>query len=246
LESSFNNRKHPIVFDTGASNTVLGKNHLAAMGIAPPAGPADDEMVGAGGSQKAWHMKLDVRVGGIERKNFPVVVQENMLSNPLLGLNFFQGYNYTIDSGAHSLDFSKKRAGVGSVYGASTRDPSVVPFKRERRHIIVTVDVNGRKTDMLFDTGAEGTSFTNKQLKDLGISVPPDAVDAVWAGIGGTTKEKHFPLRSIKLGPIEKRDLEIAAVENSEVPWPILGQNFFGNWQYTFDDQASVIRFVRR
>jgi predicted aspartyl protease len=99
---------------------------------------------------------------------------------------------------------------------------------------------------MLFDTGAEGTSFTNKQLKDLGISVPPDAVDAVWAGIGGTTKEKHFPLRSIKLGPIEKRDLEIAAVENSEVPWPILGQNFFGNWQYTFDDQASVIRFVRR
>lgn len=56
----------------------------------------------------------------------------------------------------------------------------------------------------------------------------------------------NFPVSSIKVGPIEKRDIMIGVPETAHMPHPLLGQSFFNDWQYTIDYQASVIRFVRR
>ncbi|MBK7838746.1 MAG: hypothetical protein IPJ49_13905 [Candidatus Obscuribacter sp.] len=55
-----------------------------------------------------------------------------------------------------------------------------------------------------------------------------------------------FPVRTIKLGPIEKRDFEIDVVASSNMPHPLLGQTFFGDYQYTIDYDNKLIHFVRR
>lgn len=247
LDCSFNNRPHKVIFDTGASATVLGKNHLAEMGIPAPQGEADDESYGVGSAtaNKVWSMRMDVKVGNILRRNFPVSVQES-LAEPLLGQTFFQEFNYTIDNGANSIAFTKKGAKTasGSIYAG--RDPNAVAFVRRGRHIVVSAEINGKKSDMIFDTGAEACAFDRKQVADLGIQIPADAVNSSNSGVSGVTHSKIFPIGSLKLGPIEKRDFEITVLESANMPLPLLGQEFFGGWQYTVDDQAGLIRFVRR
>ncbi|MBA3856558.1 MAG: hypothetical protein C0507_06555 [Cyanobacteria bacterium PR.3.49] len=81
-------------------------------------------------------------------------------------------------------------------------------------------------------------------MKQLGIAIPDDAVDSVGRGVGGSTHTKNFPISRIRLGPVEKSNFTIGV---TEIPFgePLLGQSFFGDCQYTIDDQASVIRIRR-
>jgi len=51
---------------------------------------------------------------------------------------------------------------------------------------------------------------------------------------------------SIKLGPIEKRDFDIEVLQNAQLPLPLLGQTFYGDWQFTIDYEGKCIHFLRR
>lgn len=250
LDGTFNNRPHKIMFDTGAESTVFGKNQLSEMGIPAPTGAAVGEArgVGEGGSQKVWSARMDIRIGNIERKNFPVMIQENMPGYPLLGQSFFQDFTYTIDNGANSIHFVRRgsRQAGGSAYANSARDPYSVPFTRVGREIIVNAELNGRPLPVYFDTGASDVALTYKQANSVGVSIPEQYTPTVSTGIAGETRGKRFPVRSLKVGPIEKRDFDITVIENADMDYPLLGQSFYGDWQYTIDYQASVIRFVRR
>lgn len=221
------------MFDTGAEGTVFGKNQLAEMGIPAPVGPPVGESrgVGDGGSQKVWMVRMDIRIGGIERKNFPVAVQENMPGYPLLGQNFFQDFTYTIDNGAKSIHFVKKGAkqAGGSVYASAAKDPNSVPFTRYGREILVTVELNGHPMQMFFDTGASTVSLDRKQARAAGLTVPEDAEQTLHQGIAGNTTGKRFPVSSLRLGPILKRDFPIDVIESADMDHPLLGQSFYGD-----------------
>lgn len=245
IDCSFNNRPHKVIFDTGAASLAVGKNNLTEMGIPLPQGEPDDESYGVGSTKgnKVWTTRMDVKVGNILRRSFPVKVQEFM-EVPLLGQTFFGDFTYTIDNGAHSITFTKKGAKTGSIYAG--RDPNAVPFQRRGRHVVVTAEVNGKKQDMIFDTGAESCVFDRKQISDLGIQVPQDAIEGTNVGVSGSTRSRTFPIRSLKLGPVEVRDFNISVLDDAAMPLPLLGQSFFGGWQYTVDDQAGVLHFVRR
>jgi hypothetical protein len=80
----------------------------------------------------------------------------------------------------------------------------------------------------------------------LGITIPEDAQIGQVQGIAGTSAASIFPVKSIKVGPIEKRDFDIEVVENSQMFAPLLGQTFFGEWQFTMDNENKIIHFVRR
>jgi clan AA aspartic protease (TIGR02281 family) len=243
VDGEVNNRSIKMVFDTGAETCVFGKNHLQQLGITPPSGPPDGMAsgVGSAGVVKTWNMKTTLKVGGITRRNFPVTVQEVLPTDPLLGQTFFSDYTYVIDNGAHSIAFHKRGHSA-----STTNNAYAVPFTREGKEMIVNVEVNGKGCPMIFDTGAEGTAFSADQVRKLGISIPDDAETQMSTGIGGTTTGVAFNVERMKLGPIEKRNIKIGVVDASNMPRPLLGQNFYGDWQYTIDNSAKMIHFLRR
>jgi clan AA aspartic protease (TIGR02281 family) len=194
-------------------------------------------------------MKVDLKVGTIERKNFAVTVQDELPVDPLLGQTFFNAFVYTIDNGSNSIHFQKKHktalAAGGSNYGGSS-DRYAVPFTREGNEIIVQVDVNGRATPMYFDTGASGITFSRQQADQLKLRIPEDAIASRHTGVGGDTIGQAFPVGRMKMGPIDKSNIQVSVIDQSNMRYPLLGQTFFGDWQFTIDDQQHVIRFVRR
>ncbi len=243
VDAQLNGRPTPMIFDTGAEACVFGKNHLQQLGINPPSGDPVGQSFGVGSSSGVgtWRMNVNLKVGNIERRNFPVAVQERMDVPPLLGQTFFKDFEYTTDPGARSITFRKKDA-ARSV----ADDHYAVPFVREGREMVVNVQVNGHSCPMYFDTGADVVCFSGSQIQNLGITVPEDAQEGLSRGIGGSTKSRSFPIDRMKLGPVEKSNLEICVVENSQLPRPLLGQSFFKDWQFTIDNDRHLIRFLRR
>lgn len=256
VEAQFNNRPLKVMFDTGSQGTILGKNHLQSMGLPEPTGQATGTSASAGSSQKTWDMRLNIKVGNIERNNFPVVIKESMIDSPCIGQSFFKDFTYTIDNNAQTIRLVKKGAGSsgvasssGSSYGSSrsVSDPYAVPFTRdENDQMIVSVSVDGRQGRMYFDTGASGIGMSRDQAKNFNLTVPDDAQDTIINGTSSRMTGKKFPVRNLKLGPIEKHNIDITVVDNYALPLPLLGQSFFGDNNYTIDDQAKVIRFSRR
>lgn len=242
-----NNRPVNFIFDTGAEDTTIGKDHLSQLGLKPPEGPPTGYSAGVGSSEKikTWHMMATLKLGNIERKNMKISVLEKFGMNPLLGQDFFKDFQYTIDNGAQTIHFVKKGSSYAAQSGAGS-ERYAVPFTREGNEMVVNVDVDGRSIPMYFDTGASNVVFTNEHLKQLNIRVPEDAVETSTGGIGGQTKAKQFPVRRMRCGPIDKSPMEVTVVEAAAMRHPLLGQTFFHDWQYTIDNQNSIIRFVRR
>jgi clan AA aspartic protease (TIGR02281 family) len=248
IDAYVNGRPMKMFFDTGAEGCAFGKNNLADAGVQGPTGNPTGMAhgVGSGGGQAVWDLNIDLKVGTIERRGFPVMVQSNMGGYPLLGQSFFQDFTYTIDNGAKSIHFVKKRKSSGSAYSDPSRDPYAVPFTRMGNELVVKVEVNGRPTTLFFDTGASIVSLNKAQVRQLGLTIPEDAEDIIVQGIAGSTHGKAFPVRSLRLGGIEKRDFMVNVVEHSGAPMGLLGQTFYNDMQYTIDYDRGYIHFMRR
>ncbi len=248
VNAEVGHRPIQMIFDTGAEGCVLGKNHLAQLGITPPQGPpvGYSRGVGSSGGIKTWMLQVDMKVGSIERKNFPVMVQEELPTDPLLGQSFFKDFAYTIDNGAHSIVL-KRKSSAQSV--ASTEpDRYAVPFVREGNEMVVSVEVNGRACPMFFDTGANSSVvFDKTSLAQAGLNVPEDAQVGISTGVGGATRTYSFNVQRVKLGPVDRSDVLVHVVENAAMGRPLVGQGFYGDgWQYTIDNENKVIHFLRR
>lgn len=239
-----NNRETAFIFDTGAEDTVLGKNNLKEVGMQPPSGKPTSTAMGIGGATGTWKMTANLRIGNIERRNFPIVVNEYM-KVPLLGQSFFKDYQYTVEKNSHQILFEKRGQQIGSAFYNPDTDTNAVPFKREGNELLVQVEINGRPIWMYFDTGADGVTFPKESISQLGLTIPPDAKASMHGGVSGQVRAISFPLQKIKMGPIEKRNLEVSFVDQS-LPHGLLGQTFFGDWQYKIDNDRRVIKFTRR
>jgi predicted aspartyl protease len=252
INAYFNNRPLRMVFDTGAEVVALGKNHLRELGINAPEGKPIGQASGVGSTSgvNVWDMRMNVKVGSIERPNFRCMIQESMPTPPLLGQSFFRDFEYTIDYNGSDKEhgnicFTKKGSNLASAASMQASGYSV-PFQREGNEMVVTATINGKPYPMFFDTGASGCTFSEKQLQELNIQIPDDAVVEQHIGIGGATTGHRFAIQSLRLGPIDKRDMQISATHASNMRHPLLGQTFYGDWQYTIDNAKSVINFVRR
>lgn len=250
VDAYVNNRPIKMIFDTGADGCAFGKNHLRELGIAMPTGQPHFKAqgVGDGGSQDGWNVPATVRVGNIERK-MQIGVQDNLPMNPLLGQTFYQDYTYTIDKGANSITFTRKhrRAASGSTGGSSGGiDRNSIPFEKVGNSMFVTAIVNGKPCKAIFDTGATNTVFAYGDIKSLGITIPDDAEETHGIGIAGPTKGVAFNLQRLSLGPIDRPDFQINVLEGFKEGHPLIGRSFLGDWQYTIDNDARVIHFLRR
>lgn len=249
VDAYVNNRPVKMIFDTGAEGIVFGKNNLQELGIPAPEGApvGKSRGVGSGGEQQVWMTMATVKVGQIERKNCPILVQEYMPTMPLLGQTFFKDFYYSIQKGqgeigSGSIRFRKRSQTTSA---ASANDPSAVHFGKEGNEIVVPVEINGKTIAMYFDTGAEHCVFNEAQLRQLGIEVPDEAQESMSMGIAGTTRTRNFTVPRMRLGPIEKKDVRVSLVDDYHMPHPLLGQTFFGDLRYEFDNEAHLLRIRR-
>jgi predicted aspartyl protease len=242
VAATINNRPTYMIFDTGAGLCNIGKNHLRDMGLPEPKGVTVGKQLGAGGSKKTVPYQImlaDLQVGKILRKNVRIAVHENMSGVPILGQNFIGNFEYTVDNRAGSITFKKESS------EAALADERAVPFEKKRQEVIVTATLNNVPCEMIFDTGAFMTMMSVKQFSDLGFEIPNYIEPTRAIGIAGVTRIWKVPIATFRLGPIVKQNMEIAVAEDFAIPYPLLGQNVFGEMVYTVDNQHKLIRFWR-
>lgn len=252
VDGYVNNRQIKMLFDTGAETCVFGKNHLKELGIPAPTGMATSKMKGLGdiGLVETWSISATVKVGIIERRNFPITIQEHMEGEPLLGQTFFKDFTYTIDKGSNAIQFNRKRRTPAVSYSrgssGSSTDRNSIPFFRVGNALMVTGFVNGKPMKMIFDTGADQTVFAFADIKNLGIAIPDDAQEVVQSGVAGDTTGVMFKIQRMTVGPIDRTNFNVSVLQGFEAGHPLIGRSFLGEWQYTIDNDAKVINFLRR
>lgn len=247
------------IFDTGAEACCFTKPQLKALGVPEPTGAPDGKVAGVGTTDSipVWRAKVDLSVGKIERKNFPILVSSMPLHAPLLGQTFYRGYEYTIDNQNKAILF-KRTDGPAPVAHPGTRQAApaatvsssgnyvyTVPFTFEGESIIVNVQVQGKETPMIFDTGADYSLFTPEILSTLGIN-KIQAVPVSVQGVGGSARSFMTRLDSMKLGPIDKTNVHVLVTEQAGTNRALLGQNFFKDWYYTIDRTSRTIKFTKK
>lgn len=244
VDAFINNRPIKMVFDTGATGIVVGKNQLQEIGIKPPEGEATGQSSGSSNAslQSYWMMPADVKVGTILRQNFPIKVLSHNSAAPLCGQSFIQDFDYSIDRNGGAIRLRKK----GTSRSASAGSGYTVPFTWEGPKMVVNVEINGRSYPMYFDTGnsASAISMGMNDVKALNLSTD-DSVAVTHSGVTGSGSGIKFKVRRIKMGPIEKYDCDVTANYES-LGRPLVGQDLYQGYEYTVDNDQKVIRFIRR
>jgi clan AA aspartic protease (TIGR02281 family) len=248
LDVLVNDRRTKMMFDTGAESCMFSQAQLQELRIQAPSGSPTGKAGGVGGVgvQETWQMPVSLTLGPINRKHFLVNIVRNMAVPPLLGQTFFQDFITTIDTSTNNIHLRRRYKKQGAIYKPEIGDPNIVPFIRMGNEIMVEAEVNGHNCQVMFDTGASACAFTKAQVAKLGITVPGDAAVEIGRGIAGSSRSSVFPISSLRLGPIEKRDFEVHVMEDAELPAPLLGQTFYRDWQFKIDDEKKCIHFLRR
>lgn len=119
VDGSINGKSITMIFDTGAAGCLFSRATLKSLNITMPANLQAATVAGVGTNRQteAWIMPVTLKLGSIERRQFPVHINDNSLGFPLLGVNFLQGFEYTINTDANIIQFkfiSKDKASVNS------------------------------------------------------------------------------------------------------------------------------------
>lgn len=250
-----------MIFDTGASSTHVSERWLAMLGVKPKYTKYSGRAMGVGGEVNYRVALLTIKVGELER-TIPVSVQEgsgsigevssNPLSEmPLLGQTFYKDFIYEIDDNGQKISFKKLASRPNDKTDKKNSSQRTnqkladneVPFYYEGNNIIVTVKINGRECEMIFDTGAGSVAFADRHLAACGINRPVDSFSGQGGGVGGRREAYAFTLDSVKLGSIEKRGVACHVLLNTPFPKPLLGQTFLQGLKYTIDPGRKVIIF---
>lgn len=244
---SVNNRQVPFILDTGAASVVMGQNHLQSWGIVKGEAKNKFAVGGVGdGYAAGWMQNLDLKVGPIYRRDFPCMIQDNLPTEPLLGQTFLKSFNVSIDDSSKTVTLAKKGGSAASRVAHRTYYAHEIPFTRNSGgHMLVDVLVNGRKTKMIFDTGAEGTCFTTADARELGIQIPSDARQSISNGVLGSSKTYNFPIDRIQMGKIVNENFMISVIESNK-SIKLLGMSFYGRMKYAIDSNKNVIVFTEQ
>ena len=249
---------HPLKFDfdTGAERCLLTPVQLKQLGLPMPTGSPSGYGAGIGQTKPipVWHINVDLKVGHIERRNFPVLVSCVPMEVPLLGQDFYRDFEYSIDTASKTISFRQhcldSAAVVKKVAPALTVDSAghyvfSVPFVKEGNSLIVSVLINGKSVPMVFDTGAVFCLFSKSEASHAGISIDTRRPAFPISGLSGQTMAQVGIIGGIKLGPIERHNFAIGISDQANTAKPLLGQDFVGDWNYTIDNQQQVIRFTK-
>jgi predicted aspartyl protease len=121
-------------------------------------------------------------------------------------------------------------------------ESSKVYFQNDGGHMVVDATVSNRGMKMIFDTGAEGCFLGTKQLQELGLQAPSGKPTGKNTGVSGTVDSWSVPMK-IRVGDLT-RTVTVHVAEGEQMP--LLGQNFFKDFDYDIDKNASCINFHKK
>lgn len=240
-----NGKSWRLIFDTGANNSMIGKNHLRQLGIPEPNWPTTAYVVNVMGKNPVWKIFVDLSVGNQNWPNFRMYVTENMPTiYPSLGQNFIRQFNYLVDAQRKKLYFVKR--GENKSFEDQLRDISYkIPFQKTNDDLmIVEALVNGVPCQMLIDIGASNMVFTRSELEQLGLTVPDNAVTQSTNTMVGKTEVKRMNLDSVQLGPILKNHVRTEIHFRASHNRPLIGLTFFKDISFYVDyDRCELLIF---
>ncbi|MFN8658083.1 MAG: retroviral-like aspartic protease family protein [Candidatus Obscuribacterales bacterium] len=229
-----NNRPIKAIFDTGA-HAHFGLNHLSQVGISVPADAKTSNAYGwAGRPVPIWLMDASLKLGDMTRR-VPITVEENMALAPLVGQEFLKELRYEIDDKGGVMTLSKTRTRAANQYN-SMYD---VPCMQVDGDDMITLEVEGKKTVAIIDTGAQVTILSPATLAQLGIEIDSNAPRVSIGGVGGSTTCRVMEL-DLQVGPVRRQNFRTligGAAGNA------IGQDFMQGWRYTVDHDRHLLRF---
>jgi predicted aspartyl protease len=238
MTAYINGKSVEMVFDTGASATFMGLDAWKALGNKAPSGKPIGLVQGVGGVVPMWQAPATVRLGKFSRK-MNVRLTESMPGNGLIGQEFFNDLQYNLSSGSDYIHmFRRNASGASRSVPFNTID---VPFRLTNNEMLVTAMVNGHPVEMVFDTGAS-MIVLDINIAAAILPAPQQARMAGFGGIGGDKPALIVNLESLKLGDLEKRNIEITV---GQIGTSLLGQPFFKDQRYVIDNDKKLIRFFR-
>lgn len=234
-----NGKSVEMAFDTGASGTVLSIDAWKRLGNKAPTGKPAGFAEGVGGVVPMWQVPATLGLGKFSRK-MTVGLTESMFGNGLIGQDFFNDLQYNMSSGSDYIHlFRRNASGASRSVPFNTID---VPFRlTSRNEMLVTAMINGHPVEMVFDTGASSI------ILDIGVAAaimpaPQQARMGGFGGVGGNKPALLVNVESIKLGDLEKRNVEIMV---GHIGTSLLGQPFFKDQRYVIDNDKKLVRFFR-
>lgn len=234
-----NGRPVEVMFDTGAEACMISKKQLASLGVSyQPTGNMTAVSGVGSATLPAEVISFETGLGDIV-KSCPFLVVSDYSIEPLLGQSFFKDYQYQIDGAAGVIRFSK----AGSQSARGGYDAIEVPYQTMGQEMIVKAKVDGHEVPMFFDTGAFSNLFPLGLWIRMGMSIPRDAVPMQTGGVGGNAIGYKFKVNRLELGAVGKSQVDVV-VSDTKIPFPLLGQDFFRDRQFTIDTEKHVIRFV--
>ncbi len=275
VQGYINGKSTGMLFDTGAAGCLFSTEQLKSLGLEVPSGAPTASVAGVGVNKQtpAWTIYADIRLGSIQRRKFPVQVNTNPLNYPLLGVNFTEGLEYTIDNQAGVIQFKSTALNQTTAVSAPTQNTQTnpssigtpansfsdkmfitvdsssnyvynIPFTETNKAIIVKGKIGGKECRMILDTGTDICLFTSAQLKTLGI-VPKYTGNTIGCkGAAGYMKAPLCVFENAEFGPIHGP--MVCLVSEDALPMPLLGQNFLKGWQLTVDHSSHLIKMIRK
>lgn len=238
MNTVVNGKSIELAFDTGASSTVLSIDAWKSLGNRAPTGKPVGFAQGVGGLVPMWQVPATVGLGKFSRK-MTVGLTESMFGNGLIGQDFFNDLQYNLSGGSDYIHlFRRNASGASRSVPFNTID---VPFRLTNNEMLVTAMVNGHPVEMVFDTGSSSIVL-DIRIAAMVMPAPQQARMASFGGVGGSKPALVVNLESIKLGDLEKRNLEIMV---GHIGTSLLGQPFFKDQRYVIDNDKKLIRFFR-
>jgi predicted aspartyl protease len=143
---------------------------------------------------------------------------------------------------------SSLEAAMAEYHKVKTDPTDVVPNETRvyfttsgNNDIYIDSQINGRDFKFILDTGAYSTMVGKNQLAQLGIKPPTGPATTSIGGVGGTRLPAWIMPLQIKLGGL-KRTVKAFVPETWESP-PLLGQDFFADLEYEFDNRGHCVYF---
>lgn len=238
VEVKVNGRGTPAIFDQNAENTVFSRQQLASVGFTPEKG--------------AIETRANVSLGTVTRKNFPFTIDDSG-APAKIGNSFLDAFNVNIDEKSRYIDLKRKSQVSGS--------DAAVSFAKAAQDLIVSVDINGRSVQMVFDPKESGVNFTTQQAKNAGLKVddaeagqkPPPGEGPQRGEAGWIPEEdrgappKNLSVR-MKFGPVERKGVSLQIHESGAWKYPKFGPDFVtsGGYKYEIDYKSNKILFTRK
>ena len=112
--------------------------------------------------------------------------------------------------------------------------------------IMVPVELNGRRVEMLLDTGAPGICIGKNQLAEVGHPSPSGPPIGKVGGSANSEKQNFWVIRAdVKIGPMLLRNAKVTVLENNQAA-ALVGQTFLTYFDYTIDHGDHSIHFKRK